>query len=63
MNATFATPQTATTISMACAWCDEPLALDDAFAATVLRCGSCATAIDIEPVGATSSSASLEVAA
>ena len=63
MNTIFASPQTATTISMACPWCNEPLALDDAFRATAVRCGSCATAIDLEPIGATSPAASMEIAA
>jgi hypothetical protein len=63
MNAIFAATRTPTTISLPCPWCDEPLALDDAFAATAVRCGSCAMTVDLEPVRAPSSSASMEVAA
>jgi ribosomal protein S27E len=63
MNATFASQHTATTISIACPWCDEPLALDDAFATTVVRCRSCATTIDLEPVGPTSARPSIDIAA
>jgi len=63
MNTIFASPQTATTISMDCPWCDEPLAVDDAFATTSILCGSCATAIDVEPVLATPDSRPIEIAA
>jgi hypothetical protein len=51
MNATFAPPRTPATISLACPWCDEPLAVDDAFSAPAIRCGACATSVDLEPVG------------
>ena len=63
MNAIFATPHTPTTIAIDCPWCAEPVALDDAFAATAVRCGSCATTVDVEPVGALVSQPSVEIAA
>ncbi len=63
MNAFFATPITPATISLACPWCDEPIAVDDAFVGTALRCGSCATSVDLEPVSAGSSARSMEIAA
>ena len=63
MNATFATPRTATTISIACPWCDAPLAVDDAFAVPAVRCGACATSIDIDPVDAVASYPAVAVAA
>ena len=47
MNAINAMPRTPTTISIACPWCDEPLAVEDAFAASAVRCDACATSIDI----------------
>ena len=47
MNAINAMPRTPTTISIACPWCDEPLAVEDAFAASAVRCGACATSIDL----------------
>ena len=50
MNATSTTPRTPTTISMACPWCDEPLAVEDAFVTPSVRCDGCATAVDFEPV-------------
>lgn len=63
MNAIFATPQTTTTISMTCPWCDEPMAVDDAFAATAVRCSSCATRIDIAPTATVASTSPMEIAA
>ena len=63
MNAIFAAPKTPTTISLACPWCDEPLALDDAFAATTMRCESCAITVDLEPVGAIAARPAVEIAA
>jgi hypothetical protein len=63
MNATFATPRTPTTISMACPWCDEPLAVEDAFAAPAVRCAGCATSIDLEPAGVATSGPAVAIAA
>jgi hypothetical protein len=63
MNATYATPQTPTTISIDCPWCAEPVGLDDAFATNAVRCGSCATTVDVEPVGALAARRSVEIAA
>ena len=50
MNATFAPPRTLATISLACPWCDEPLAVDDLFSAPGIRCAACATSVDLEPM-------------
>lgn len=63
MNAIFAAPRTPTTISLACPWCAEPLALDDAFAATELRCDPCAITVDLQPVAAIAARPEVEVAA
>jgi hypothetical protein len=63
MNATSATPLIPTTISIDCPWCAEPIALDDAFATTAVRCGSCATIVDLEPVGAPVTRSFAEIAA
>lgn len=63
MNAIFAAPETPTTIALACPWCAEPIALDDAFAATAARCDSCATTVDLEPVVVRPARAVVEIAA
>lgn len=63
MNATFATPLAPTTIYISCPWCDEPLAVEDAFAATAVRCAGCATSVDLEPVGVATSASLVAVAA
>ena len=63
MNATLATPRTPTTISTTCPWCDEPLAIDDAFGPAIVRCPACATSIDIEPIGVAGSFPSIDAAA
>lgn len=63
MNAIFAAPKTPTTISLACPWCAELLAVDDGFAATTLRCDSCAITVDLEPVGANAARPAVEIAA
>ena len=63
MNATYATPFTPTIISISCPWCDEPLAVEDAFAALAVRCAGCATSIDLEPVGVGTSAPAVAVAA
>ncbi|HEX7472178.1 MAG TPA: hypothetical protein VF323_03780 [Candidatus Limnocylindrales bacterium] len=47
MNASHPTFGTPTTIAVACPWCDEPMAVDDAFFAPAIRCGACATSIDL----------------
>jgi hypothetical protein len=49
MNALLSTPRSSTTIVATCPWCDEPLAIDDAFSASAVRCAACATSIDLEP--------------
>ena len=63
MNAIFATPRTPTTISIPCPWCDEPLAVEDAFAAAAVRCTGCATSIDLEPVSVATPASAVAVAA
>lgn len=63
MNAIVPTPRTPTTIVTTCPWCEEPLAIDDAFAAPAVRCAACATSIDLEPVRALPSVPSIDVAA
>lgn len=50
MNATATTPRTPMTITIACPWCDGPLAVEDAFVAPSVRCDGCATSVDLEPV-------------
>lgn len=50
MNTTSATPHMPTTVSMACPWCAEPLAVEDAFITRSVRCDACATCVDFEPV-------------
>ena len=49
MNTSSATPRAATTITIACPWCDGTMAIDDALFATSARCDACATTVDLEP--------------
>lgn len=63
MNAILATPRTPTTISATCPWCEEPLAIFDAFAAPAVRCAACATSIDLEPIRVVVSVRSIDAAA
>ena len=49
MNASTASPRTPTSISVACPWCDAPIAVEDAFHAEAIRCDACAIVVDLEP--------------
>jgi hypothetical protein len=63
MNTTYASTRTPTTISITCPWCEEPLAVEDAFAASTVRCAGCATSIDLAPVAIATSAPAVAVAA
>lgn len=60
---TSSAPRTSSSVSISCPWCDEPLAVEDAFTAQAVRCDACATSVDFAPFDGTAASPLVAAAA